>query len=98
MSVKAGESDLQYFHGTFGDSVHKGPAVLFCKNAVIEHHDNSFVGFSPNEPADALAKLQDGFRQGKLAKGVAAAGFDCFDTRLNQRMIWYCEWQARDDD
>ena len=47
---------------------------------------------------DALAEFQDGFGQREFHERIAAARFDGFHARLDQRMVRHGKGQARDDD
>src|ERR1041385_5837662 len=78
---------LNHFERAFGDGVEEGLAVLFGQNPIVERHDNSRIGFGPDQSPDTLTELEDRFRQRELAKRIAATGFDGLDPRLNQRMV-----------
>jgi hypothetical protein len=69
---------LHNFHGTFWQRIEKGLAVLLGQNAVVENDHDAAIGFGANQPPHALAKFQDGFRQGKFREGISAARFNCF--------------------
>jgi hypothetical protein len=46
-----------------GQRVEKGLAVLLGQNPVVQHDDDAGVGLGADQPANALAELQDRLRQ-----------------------------------
>src|SRR5881394_219193 len=87
-----------YFNRTPRHGVQEGLTVAFGQDAVVEHADDATVGRRAKQASDALAELEDGFRQRKLLERVAAARFDGLDVGLDQRMVGHGKWQSREDD
>src|ERR1043165_4120080 len=65
-----------------GHRIHERLAVLLGENAIVQRHNDAGVGLGADEPAHALAELEDGLRQGKLAERIAATRLDGFDARF----------------
>src|ERR1043166_7287683 len=67
-----------HFHRALWHCVHECLAILFGEEAIIQCDDNASIRFRADKAADTLAEFQDGFRQGKLTEGVAAARLNRF--------------------
>src|SRR4029434_6678820 len=89
---------LEHLHRALRQRPEKRLAVLLRQDARVEDDDDALVLLCADEAPDALAKFENRFGERILGEGVAAAAFDFFQSRLNQWMIGYGEWEARDDD
>ena len=63
---------LQNLHGTMRQRLQEGPPVGLGHDSVVKHDDNAAIALGADEPANALAKLQDRFRERILSKRIAA--------------------------
>src|SRR5213595_394323 len=78
---------LDNFHRTLWERLHKGAAVGFCHDAIVEDDNDAAVAFGSNQAAYPLSKFEDRFGQGILSERIAAALLDQFQFGFDERMI-----------
>ena len=92
----AGVSDV--LDGAGGDGVEEDASVGAVGDAAVEDDDDAGVGAGADESSEALAELEDGFRDGVFDEVVSSLCACAFGACLDERVVGDGEGELGDDD
>ena len=85
------------FNLAFGKRTQKNSPIRFRFNPRVKHYDDPGISFASNQSLETLLEFNDRFWKLVITEWISACRSNCFQSRLQQRLVGNTERQFGND-